>query len=153
MLAVVLTPTVKFAGNPAEIGVVGAVIVIPVRGAIPMVTSAVFPATLAVTLAARVVDCVDVNVSVVVATPDESVGAVEGFSEPLSVVNVTGMPDSPVPDTSSTRAVIVDVPPVGATVCGLAPTTTRSTPAAPTFRFSSLPDAPPENAVIVATPL
>jgi len=94
-----------------------------------------------------------VHVSVVVATPDESVVAVAGFNEPLSLVNVTGMPDSPTPDTSSTRAVIVDVPPSGDTVCGLALTTTRSTPAAPTFRFSSLPDAPPENAVIVATPL
>ena len=110
-------------------------------------TSAVLPATLAVTFAVRGA------LSEVVATPFESVVAVDGFKMPLSVVNVTGIPDRPVPDTSSTRAEIVDTPPPGGSVCGFALTITRSTPAAPTFRFSSLPDAPPEKAVIVATPL
>ena len=105
------------------------------------------PATLAVTFAVRGA------LSEVVATPFESVVAVGGFTVPLSVVNVTGIPDRPVPDTSSTRAEIVDIPPPGGSVCGFALTITRSTPAAPTFRFSSFPDAPPENAVIVAMPL
>jgi hypothetical protein len=52
----------------------------------------------------------------VVATPVESVDAVGGFNEPLSVVNVTETPGSPAPDVSSTRAEIVDVPPAGGSV-------------------------------------
>ena len=146
----------KEAGSPADIEVVGPVIEMPVRGFSETVTSAVLPATVAVTFAVRSPDCddgADVSVSVVVATPNESVVAVAGFNEPLSVENATGIPPSPVPETSSTRAVIVDVPPAADTADGLAAMVTRSTPAAPTFRFSSLPDDPPENAVIVATPL
>ena len=57
------TFTVKLAGMPAEIVVVGPVMLIPVRGLSPTVTSAVLPATLAVTFAVRVV------VSIVRATP------------------------------------------------------------------------------------
>src|SRR5262245_5357304 len=147
MFAVLATPTVKVAGRPADIVAVGPAIVTPVRGLNVTVTSEVLPATLAVTLA------VVGALTTVVATPDESGVAVGGSRLPCSVVNVTGMPETPTPDTSSTRALIVELPPAGGNVCGLALTTTRSTPAAPTFRFSSLPDAPPENAVIVATPL
>jgi hypothetical protein len=102
---------------------------------------------LAVTLAARDV------VSVVCAIPAASVVADEIESEPASVENVTAIPAIPVPDTSSTRAEMVEAPPEGPNVCGLALTSTRSTPALPTFRFSSLPDAPPEKAVMVAVPL
>jgi hypothetical protein len=120
---------------------------IPVRGLRPTVTSAVFPATLAVTFAARDV------VKVVCATPRESVLTDGLESDPASVVNVTGTPERPLPDTSSTRAVMVADPPEGPNVCGLAVMSTRSAPALPTFKFSSLPDAPPENAVIVAVPL
>jgi hypothetical protein len=108
--AVLATPTVKVAGCPAFTGVVGAASVIPVRGFNPTVTSAVFPATLAVTFETRDV------FKTVCATPSESVFAVAGERVPLSVVNVTGTPGSPEPDTSSTRAVIVELPPTGPSV-------------------------------------
>src|SRR5436190_524048 len=107
MFAVLPTFTVNVAGKPAETGVVGPAMDMPVRGFRPTVTSAVFPATLAVTFAVRGA------FTVVVATPDASVMAVEGFSVPWSVVNVTGTPDKGLPDTSSTRAEMVDVPPPG----------------------------------------
>ena len=68
-------------------------------------------------------------------------------------MNWTETPGTPDPDTSSTRAEIVVVPPFGGSVCGDALMMTRSAAALPTFRFSSFPDAPPENAVIVAVPL
>ncbi len=59
-------------------------------------------------------------VSVVVATPSLFVVAVVGESEPASVVNVTATPGTPAPATFSTRALTVDVPPLGPSVCGLA---------------------------------
>ena len=65
--AVLPTPTVNVAGTPADTGVVGPARVIPVRGFSPTLTSAVFPATFTVTLAARDV------VSVVCAVPEASV--------------------------------------------------------------------------------
>ncbi len=145
--AVALTPTVKVAGTPAEMGVVGAVSVTPVRGRRVTLTSAVFPETLAVTLVAAVV------VSVVVARPLLSVTAVEFVSTPLSVVNVTRMPGTAEPVVFSVRACTVAVPPLGGSVCGETERSTRSIAAEPTARFSSFPEAPPENAVIVAAPL
>src|SRR5262245_60899896 len=45
------------------------------------------------------------------------------------------------------------VPPAGGRFCGDAERRSRSTAAVPTLRFSILPEAPPENAVIVAVPL
>src|SRR3954453_7450923 len=112
MFALAPTATVNVAGCPAETCVVGAVMVIPVRGLGVRVTSAVLPAALAVTFAERApaLDAL-VAVNVDVATPEASVVAVTGFSEPLSALKVTGMPGSPAPDTSSTRALIVAVPP------------------------------------------
>src|SRR5947207_3668804 len=145
--AVLPTPIVNVAGCPAFTEVVGPEIVTPVRGFSPTVTSAVFPATLAVTLAVRDV------FRTVCALPSASVVDDDADNVPLSVVNVTGMPARPEPDPSSTCAVIVELPPTGPSVCGLALITTRSTAALPTLRFSSLPDAPPENAVTVAVPL
>ena len=91
--------------------------------------------------------------SVTVATPLASVIADDAESVPVSLVNVTGTPGTPAPDVSSTRAEIVLLPPAGPSVWGVALTSTRSTAALPTRRFSSLPDAPPEKAVIVASPL
>jgi hypothetical protein len=147
MFAVAETPTVNVAGTPADTGVVGPAKVMPVRGLRLTVTSAVFPATLAVTFAVR-----EIN-AVMLATPDWSVVAEELERLAVSVVNDTGTPGTPDPATSSTRAEIVVVPPLGGSVCGLALMIRRSAAALPTFRFSSLPEAPPENAVIVAVPL
>ena len=147
MFAVALTPTVNVAGTPAETGVVGAVIVIPVRGFSLTVISAVFPATFAVTFASRDV------VSKTVAVPESSVTAEDADRVPLSVMNDTGMPGTGPPEVFSTRAEICDVPPAGPSVCGVAVSTTRSAAALPTRRFSIVPTAPPENAVIFARPL
>ena len=47
-----------------------------------------------------------------VAVPKSSVVAVVGESDPASAVNVTTTPGTPAPDTFSTRAEIVDVPPL-----------------------------------------
>jgi hypothetical protein len=147
MFAPLATPTVNEAGTPADTGVVGPAMVTPVRGFNRTVTSAVLPATFAVTLASRLV------VSDTLAVPEASVSADDAESVPLSVENVTGTPATGEPDTSSTRADITAVPPPGASVCGLAVSNTRSAAALPTRRFSSVPTAPPENAVILATPL
>ncbi len=68
-------------------------------------------------------------------------------------MKLTGTPGIPAPLTSSTRAAISVVPPEGGRTAGVAVTSTRSAAAVPTRRFSSLADAPPENAVIVAVPL
>ncbi len=86
------------------------------------------------------------------AVPLSSVVAVELESEAASEKNWTETPGTPDPATSSTRAEIVVGPPFGGSVCGDALMMTRSAAALPTFRFSSFPDAPPENAVIVAVP-
>jgi hypothetical protein len=111
MFAVAETATLKSAGCPAATGVAGPVMPIPVRGFNPTTSAVdVFPATVAVTLDSRVV------VSVARATPDESV--VEGFGEiaPVVAVNCTGTPATGSPDTSSTRAEISAVPPLGPSV-------------------------------------
>lgn len=63
------TPTVKVTGVPAEVAVVGPVMLMPVRALRFTVTVAVLPATFAVTIVVRVA-C-----SVVFATPLESVVA------------------------------------------------------------------------------
>ena len=147
MFDVAATPTVNVAGTPADTGVVGPARVRPVRGLRLSVISTVFPATLAVTFAVRVIN------AVILAVPLSSVVAVELESDAVSERNWTETPGTPDPDTSSTRAEIVVVPPFGGSVCGDALMMTRSAAALPTFRFSSFPDAPPENAVIVAVPL
>jgi hypothetical protein len=98
MFAVVPTPTVNVAGTPADTGVVGPARVTPVRGLRPTVISAVFPATFAVTFVTREV------VSETRAVPLSSVVADELDNDPLSVLNVTGTPGTPDPETSSTRA-------------------------------------------------
>ena len=139
--------TVKEVGTKAEIVPVGAVIAIPVRALSVTVAVAVLPAAFAVTVAS----CVVLNV--VAAVPLASVTAVPGSTAPLVVVKVTGTAGRPTPLTSSTRAAIVLGPPEQGMACGLAVRRMRSAPADPTFTFSSLPDAPPENAVIVAVPL
>ena len=144
-VAVLPTPTVNVAGTPAEMGVVGAVSVTPVRGLSRIVVSAVFPATFAVTFASRVV-------SVEVATPLASVMAVVGDSVPLSVENVTRRPDSAAPVAFSARACTVAVPPFGGSVWGETDRSTLSIAAEPTARFSSFLRRRP-NAVIVADPL
>jgi hypothetical protein len=108
------TPTVNVTGTPADTSVVGPASVMPVRGLSFTVTVAVFPATLAVTMVSRDV------VRAVRATPFSSVTADVGSNEPLSAVNVTGMPVRPKPETSSTRAEIVVVPPDGLSTCGVA---------------------------------
>jgi type II secretory pathway pseudopilin PulG len=147
MFAVEATPTVKLVGTPADTGVVGPARVIPVLGLRLTVTSAVFPATLAVIFAVREIS------AVTLAVPVSSVVAEELDRLAVSVVNATATPGTPDPATSSTRAEIVVVPPLGGSVCGVALMMSRSAAALPTFRFSSFPDAPPENAVIVAVPL
>jgi hypothetical protein len=53
ILAVDETFTVNVAGTPADTCVDGGVMLIPVRGLRPTLTSAVFPATFAVTFAGR----------------------------------------------------------------------------------------------------
>src|SRR6476661_6014776 len=118
MFDVAATPTVNDAGTPAAIAVVGAARVIPVRGLRLTATVAVFPATFAVTVAFCEV------VSSAVAVPKSSVVAVLGESDPASAVNVTATPGTPAPDTFSTRAEIVDVPPLAPSVCGLAESST-----------------------------
>ncbi len=141
------TPTVNVIGVPAAIAVVGPVMLTPVRALRLTVTVAVLPATFAVTIVVRVA------VRLVLATPLESVVADPAPSCPWSAVKLTGTPGSPAPVTSSTRAAISVVPPDGGSTPGVAVSSTRSAAAVPTRRFSSLPDAPPENAVMVAVPL
>ena len=83
----------------------------PVRGFRPTTSAVdVLPATVAVMLDSRVV------VSVARATPEESV--VEGFGAiaPVVAVNWTGTPATGSPETSSTRAEISAVPPLGPSV-------------------------------------
>ena len=104
------TPTVNVAGTPADTGVVGPARVSRSAGLRLIVTSAVFPATLAMTFVTLVV-------VTVVAVPDASVVAEELDSEPASVLNETDTPSTPGrPDTSSTRAEISAVPPDGPSV-------------------------------------
>ena len=147
MFAVLATATVKLVGVPAAICPVGGVTLMPVRGLSVTVAVAVLPAALAVTVASWDV------VNVVAAVPLESVMTVPGLTVPLVVVNVTGTAASPTPLTSSTRADTVLGPPEHGSACGLAVNNMWSAPAEPTFRFSILPEAPPEKAVIVAVPL
>ena len=125
----------------------GPVMLTPVRALRLTVTVAVLPATFTVTIVVRAAE------SVVLATPFESVSAEPAPSCPWSAVNATGTPEMPAPLTSSTRAVISVTPPEGGRTAGVAVSSTRSAAAVPTRRFSSLADAPPENAVIVASPL
>ena len=132
---------------PAATGVVGPVIVTPVRALTVTVTVAVLPATLAVTIVCRLA------VRDVLATPLASVETDPEPSCPLSAVKVTGTPGMPAPLVSSTRAEISVVPPFGGSTDGDALTSTRSAAAVPTRKFSSFAEAPPENAVIVAVPL
>ena len=109
-------------------------------------TSAVFPMTLAVTFAAREV------VSVVLAIRVPSVMADELESAPASVLNVTGIPARPNPDTSSTRAVIVDVPLRAERLRTRADEHAFGSGAAD-LQILQLARGSPENAVIVAVPL
>ena len=74
--------------------------------------------TLAVTVA-----CTDV-VSVLFAVPVASVCATPSLSVPAVVEKVTGTPDSTLPFTSKTIALIVLVPPDAGTVAGVAATAT-----------------------------
>jgi hypothetical protein len=89
---------VKLAGVSADRFPVGGVIVTPVRGLSDTATVAVLPATFAV-----IVDFCVVT-SETVATPDASVTALPAERLPTSAVNVTEIPATPAPLTSSTRA-------------------------------------------------
>lgn len=88
-----------------------------------------------------------------VATPLASVVTFVAESVPKSAENVTVTPGKMFPDVSSGRASRSAEPPIAGRFCGDADSRRRSTAAVPTLRFSNLPDAPPENAVIVAVPL
>ncbi len=118
MFAVALTAKVNDAGWPAAIDVVGAVMVMPVRGFSETATVAVFPATFAVTVDFAVA------VSVTLATPLESVFALGADSVPTSAEKLTGTLVMGCPVTLSTRAEITDVPPDAPSVCGVAERTT-----------------------------
>jgi hypothetical protein len=146
--AATLTFTVTDADEADVVGVVGVVGVPPVGGGV-VVPPPVMPAV-AVTVAVLLV------VSVVWASPAESVATEDAASDPAFVLNVTGTPVSGLPLVSSTLATIVDVPPLAETVPGLALIETLPTAAAPTAILIALVPlalAPPELATIVAVPL
>src|SRR4051812_27497008 len=154
-VSVVATATPATAGDgvKAENVMVGAELTVTVTllvGA-PVV---VVPDVVA-TPAAAVTFVVFPVVSVVWATPDAFVVTVEKFSEPASVVNDTGIPDSVLPPPSFTTAVITDEPPVAGNERGEAVSAIEPTAAAPIAIFSepaAPTDTPPEDAVIVAVP-
>ena len=117
------------------------------RAEIVMLTAVdVEPPAVAVTLAGLFV------VRVVRATPAVSVFATAELKEPAVVENVTGTPAMGLPDTSTTTAVTVVLPPVDGTDVGLALTLTRAAAAAPTESSSGSDAAPPEMARTDALP-
>src|SRR4029079_14453793 len=107
------------------------------------VTSAHTAADFAVTFAVELV------VSCAVATPFASVTVEVGETEPLSLVNVTGMPPSAPPPPSPTVAESCDEPPDDGSVCGVALIVMPLTAAVPMAICVFVVDAPPEYAVIV----
>ena len=105
-----------------------------------------FPATLAVTVASRLV------VSVVTALPLRSVLADVALNDPAVLENVTGTPCTALPEVSVTVAVITLGPPLAATLVGLAFRLTAFAAAAPTVSSNASEAAPPEIALIAAVP-
>jgi hypothetical protein len=94
------------------------------------------------------------DVKTAVAFPFVSLVATDGFTDPLSVLNVTGTPAIAVPLASLTVAVMVDRPP-GDIVAGAAASPTEATPAAPTAIVIApvVPVVtPPDTAVTLAIP-
>src|SRR5436190_2958699 len=85
-----------------------------------------------------------VVVSVVVALPFASVVTVEEESVPLSVVNVTGTPETPPPWSLTTLADIVVVPPDEPSVAGCAASVNVFTFAVPILIALFVALAPPE---------
>jgi hypothetical protein len=137
---VVIAPSVGVDPEATVIDTVG-------RAEMVMLTAVdVEPPAVAVTLAALVVD------SVVRATPAVSVLTTAELNEPAVVANVTGTPAIAFPDVSTTRALMVVVPPAGGTEVGLALTLTREAAAAPTESSSASDAAPPDSALIDAFP-
>jgi hypothetical protein len=91
-------------------------------------------------------------VSVAVAIPSLSVVVVVGVMLPVVVLNVTGAPGTEEPASSSTRAEIVDVPPIDGSCAGDAARMIVLEAADPTLIDSSADRAPPEKAMTFAVP-
>ena len=141
-------------GVVGAVGVVGVVGVVGFVGVVGVVGVVGEPDDVAPTVAVTVA-LVAVR-SVVDAAPFASVVTTVASSVPAVVENETGAAVSGLPLMSNTLTEIADEPPSAGMSVGFALIATRPTAAVPTATFTALaPDAlaPPEFAVIVASPL
>ena len=143
------------AGDAVPTAIVDATLTLTVTDPVAAVVAGVVPLAGTETPAVAVTFVVLLVVRVTCAVPVESVDTTDALSDPLSALNVTGMPASKLPLESPTFAVIVDVPPLAGTVPGLALTPMLVAAAAPIAiftTFAAATETPPEIAVIVAVP-